>query len=134
MGKHPLRRVRLRVIDVPSFRRLVRSKKMAANEVQCNDAIRITEVGDVVGGMTLYDPIGMDTGAETEKRYDIEVYAINGRWREYFRVRNVAGRLEHAIKVVPMVLLPNGRDEGDPIYSEVSDGFPRLSGEVDWNN
>jgi hypothetical protein len=136
-GRHPLRHVQLRVVDYRNARELFASNpRITPLEIVASPYAKITELGDTpvtVPPAILFFPIGIDTSPDNDKHYFIEIRAMNGAWREYLQYRKINGQWEHAIKVVEFGgECHGGTNEGKLLLSQISDGFPKVNGEVDW--
>jgi len=131
-GNHPLRGVQLRVIDFRNEREaLAASPQITAANFFANQFAAITQLGDIAtgdGGHLLPWLSGIDTGPSGDKRYFVEILALNGSWREDLQYIWRDGKWEHAIRVIELADNKGNttvKIKGDV---DVSSGF----GVVDW--
>jgi hypothetical protein len=136
-GTHSLRQVELGVIDYRNYREFFAAKKdLSVEQVFANQHITVSKLDDVraiATGSLIMFPIGIDTDPDADKRYCIEIHALNGSWREYLQYQKVDGQWKHAIKVA-VVDGTKVNGDGPTIMVDVTPGYPTKNGEVNWND
>lgn len=133
-GHYPLRSLRLRVIDYRKVREAYRlASQITVFNYWSNQFSTMVTLGDERAGDGWYltTPIGIDTSPDGDKRYFIESQAMNGAWREDLQYMKIAGKWEHAIRVVELSD-SKGNVTGKTLTTDISRGFPTVDGKVDW--
>jgi hypothetical protein len=137
-GRFPLRRVSIRVVNYRDFNAFFSSHPLESDdEFMENRFARRTELGDVSPiGTEIIGDIGIDRNESTNKDYNIEIQAMNGKWLESLRFRKIRGHWLTAIKVVDLDLRRGALHrvvEKRVLKEEADPGFPSRNGKVNWD-
>lgn len=125
-GKYPLHDTWMRLVDIPKFRQFLTNNNPTFR--QALNVGNLRDLGDLPanGQRPLLDISFDDT---TEKFYGVQFGALNGSWKEIYRLKRIDGKWREAIKVTDVVHPGN-----KVMFEHIDPLYPRIGGRVDWEH